>query len=210
MPDQRGVDIALMDTSLFPPLIAFMVKQGVYVNPTLAAQWRSSTARGAEWAAAAKPIAQDPGLAFVPADVRQSWTQPDSRKPNAEGYAKMAEFVRKYAEAGGKVVSATDAGWMPGLSMHYEMQMLSDIGVAPMKIIQGATLWGAEAVGKAKDLGSVEPGKLADVIVVEGNPLTDIAATRNIRMVIKDGQVVDTTYDPRFVNPLPRPGGAGR
>jgi imidazolonepropionase-like amidohydrolase len=210
MPDQRGVDIALMDTTLFPPLIAFMVKQGVYVNPTLAAQWRSSTARGAEWAAAATQIVQDPGLAFVPADVRESWTQPDSRKPNAEGYAKMAEFVRKYAEAGGKVVSATDAGWMPGLSMHYEMQMLADIGVAPMTIIQGATLWGAEAVGKAKDLGSVEPGKLADVIVVEGNPLTDIAATKNIRMVIKDGQVVDTAYDPRFVNPLPRPGGAGR
>jgi imidazolonepropionase-like amidohydrolase len=203
--DQRGADIALMDTTLFPPLIAFMVKQGVYVNPTLAAQWRSSTARGAEWAAAAAKIVQDPGLAFVPADVRQSWTQPDSREPNREGYAKMAEFVRKYAEAGGKVVSATDAGFMPGLSMHYEMQMVADIGVPPMKVIQGATLWAAESFGKAKDLGSVEAGKLADLIVIDGNPLNDIAATKNIRMVIKDGQVLDTTYDPRFVNPLPRP-----
>jgi imidazolonepropionase-like amidohydrolase len=204
-PDQRGADIALMDPALFPPLIAFMVKQGVYVNPTLAAQWRSSTPRGAEWAAAAGQIVQDPGLAFVPADVRKSWTQPDNREPNREGYAKLAEFVRKYAAAGGKVVSATDAGWMPGLSMHYEMQMLSDIGVAPMKVIQGATLWGAEAVGKSKELGSVEPGKLADLLVVEGNPLDNIAATRNIRMVIKDGQVLDTAYDPGFVNPLPRP-----
>jgi imidazolonepropionase-like amidohydrolase len=101
-------------------------------------------------------------------------------------------------------VSATDAGFMPGLSMHYEMQMLSDIGVPPMKIIQGATLWGAESFGKAKDLGSVEPGKLADFMIVEGNPLADITATRNIRMVIKDGQVLDTTYDRRFLNPIPR------
>jgi imidazolonepropionase-like amidohydrolase len=204
--DQRGADIALMNTTLFPPLIEFMVKQGVYVNPTLAAQWRSSTHRGAEWAAAAAQIVQDPALAFVPADVRRSWTQPDSRQPNREGYAKMAEFVRKYAEAGGKVLSATDAGFMPGLSMHYEMQLVGDIGVPPMKVIQGATLWAAESIGKAKDLGSVEPGKLADIIVVEGNPLDDIATTtKNVRMVIKDGQVVDTTYDPRFVNPLPRP-----
>ncbi len=203
--DQRGADIALMDPTFFPPLIQLMVKQGVYVNPTLAAQWRSSTPRGAEWAAAAAKTVQDPGLAFVPADVRKSWTQPDSREPNREGYAKMAEFVRRYTEAGGKVVSATDAGFMPGLSMHYEMQMLSDIGVSPMKVIQGATLWGAEAIGKAKDLGSVEAGKLADFVVVEGNPLADISTTQNVRMVIKDGQVLDTTYDPRFVNPVPRP-----
>jgi hypothetical protein len=205
LPDQRGVDIALMDTQLFPPLIQYMVKQGVYVNPTLAAQWRSSTPRGPEYAAAAAEIVKDPGLAFVPATVRESWTRPDNRKPNPEGYAKMAEFVRKYAEAGGKVVSATDAGFMPGLSMHYEMQMLSDIGVAPMKIIQGATLWGAEAVGKAKDVGSLEPGKFADVLVIEGNPLQDISTTKNVRMVIKSGEVVDTAYDPHFVNPLPRP-----
>jgi imidazolonepropionase-like amidohydrolase len=203
--DQRGADIALMDTTLFPSLIEFMVKQGVYVNPTLAAQWRSSTPRGLEWAAAAARIVQDPGLAFVPADVRESWTQPDSREPNREGYAKMAEFVRTYAEAGGKVVSATDAGFMPGLSMHYEMQMVADIGVPPMKVIQGATLWAAEAIGQAKDLGSVEAGKVADLTVIDGNPLHDIAMTQNVRMVIKDGHVLDTTYDPRFVNPLPRP-----
>lgn len=204
-PDQRGADIALMDTTLFPPLIEFMVRQGVYANPTLAAQWRSSTPRGAEWAIAAAQIVTDPGLAFVPADVRQSWTRPDSRAPNREGYEKMAEFIRQYAAAGGKVISATDAGFMPGLSMHYEMQMLADIGVAPMTIIQGATLWPAEAIGQARDLGSIEPGKLADILVVEGNPLDDIAMTKNIRMVIKDGRVLDTTWDPRFVNPLPRP-----
>ena len=71
-----------------------------------------------------------------------------------------------------------------------------------MKALQGATLWAAEALGQQKDLGSVEPGKLADFTIVEGNPLTDIGATKNVRMVIKDGQVMDTSYDPDWVNPI--------
>ena len=90
---------------------------------------------------------------------------------------------------------------------HYEMQMLVDLGIPPMKAIQGATLWGAESIGQGKDLGTIERGKLADITVIEGNPLNDIAATKNIRIVIKDGKVLDTTYDPRFVNPIPRPRG---
>jgi imidazolonepropionase-like amidohydrolase len=108
------------------------------------------------------------------------------------------------------VLAGTDAGWLPGLSLHYEMQMLTDMGVPPIKAIQGATLWAAESIGQGKDLGSVEAGKLADFTIIEGNPLADISATRNVRMVIKDGQVVDTAYDPRFVNPMPRPDLGGR
>jgi hypothetical protein len=179
----------------------------VYVNPTLVARWRASTPRGQEWASAAAEIVKDPALGFVPADVRESWTRAPGRA-DSEGYAKVAEFVRKYAESGGKVLAATDAGFMPGLSLHYEMQMLVDLGVPPMKAIQGATLWAAEAIGQAKDLGTIEPGKVADLTVVEGNPLADIAATKNVRMVIKNGEVLDTTYDPRFVDPIPWPFGA--
>jgi hypothetical protein len=195
----------LMDMNLIDPLIQLMVKRGVFINPTLVARWRSSTPRGREWANAAAEIIKDPALAFVPDDVRRSWTDIPGRAPDMEGYRKVQEFMRKYVEAGGKLLAATDAGFMPGLSLHYEMQMITDAGIPPMKAIQGATLWGAESIGKGKDLGSIEPGKLADLTIVEGNPLDDIAATRNVRMVIKDGRVLDTTYDPRFVNSVPRP-----
>ena len=166
--------------------------------------WAGGTERWRDQAALAAQLVKDPSLAFVPADAKAAWTREPGRA--RAGYANIAEFLRKYSEAGGKVLAATDTGCctqiIPGLSLHYEMQMLTDLGIPPMKAIQGATLWAAEVIGQEKDLGSIEPGKLADFTVIEGNPLADIGATKNVRMVIKDGQVMDTAYDPKWVNPI--------
>ena len=84
------------------------------------------------------------------------------------------------------------------------MQSLVDAGGTPMQAILAATKWAAELGHKEKDLGTVEPGKVADITVIEGNPLQDITAVRNVLLVVKDGEVVDTSYDPKFVNPIPR------
>ena len=197
---------SVVDPKLFPPLIDYLVKQSVYVNPTLVLVWGASTERWRDWTAAGSELVKDPGLAFVPADVKAAWVREPGRA--RAGYANVVEFLRKYSDAGGKVLAATDAGCcaqiVPGLSLHYEMQMLTDLGIPPMKAIQGATLWSAEVIGQQQDLGSIEPGKLADFTIIDGDPLADIGATRNVRMVIKGGAVMDTAYDPRWVNPIPR------
>ena len=196
---------AAVNPKLFPPLIDYMVRQGVYVNPTLVLSWSGDTERWRDQAALGAELVKDPKLAFVPADVKATWT----RQPGARaGYANVSEFLKKYSDAGGKVLAATDTGCcnqiIPGLSLHYEMQMLTDMGIPPMRALQGATLWAAEVLGREKDLGSVQVGKLADFTIVEGNPLADIGATKNVRMVIKGGEVMDTAYDPTWVNPIPR------
>ena len=84
------------------------------------------------------------------ATSKAAWTREPGRA--RAGYANVAEFLRKYSEAGGKVLAATDTGCcaqiVPGLSLHYEMQMLTDMGITPMKAIQGATLWSAEVIGQ--------------------------------------------------------------
>jgi imidazolonepropionase-like amidohydrolase len=197
---------SLVDPKLFPPLIEYFVKQGVYVNPTLVLVWGASTDRARDWTAAAREAVKDPGLAFIPASAKEAWVREPGR-PRA-GYANVKEFLQKYSAAGGKVLAATDTGCceqiVPGLSLHEEMQALTDVGIPPMKALQGATLWAAEVLGQQKDLGSVEPGKLADLTIVEGNPLADITAARHVRLVIKDGAVMDTTYDAHWVNPIPR------
>ncbi|HTQ97974.1 MAG TPA: amidohydrolase family protein [Candidatus Acidoferrum sp.] len=197
---------ARMDPKLYPPLIDFMIEKGVYVNPTLVNEWRAATPWGQKYANDAVQMIKDPGLAFVPEDVREGWTHVPKRIP--PGYDNVKEFLRQYSEAGGKIVVGTDAhiNAIPGLSAHQEMQMLvEETGVPPMKAIQGATLWNAELIKKDKDLGSVESGKVADFLVIQGNPLTDITATQNVHMVIKDGVVLDTSYDPKWVNPIPQP-----
>jgi imidazolonepropionase-like amidohydrolase len=194
-----------VDPKQFPPLIDYMVKQGVYFNPTLVNEWRAATPRGQQYAHDAVEMIRDPGLAFVPDDVKHGWTQVPKRQP--VGYNNVKEFLRQYAEAGGRIIVGTDAhlSSIPGLSVHQEMQMLVDAGVPPMKVIEGATLWNAELLKKDKDLGSVEPGKAADFLVIEGNPLADITATQNVRTVIKDGAVMSIQYDPKWVNPIPQP-----
>lgn len=197
----------LMDTRLYDSLIALMVAEGVFVNNTMVARMRGASPREAGWIEVAEDLIDDAELAFVPEDVREGWTQPSRRNLTEVGFRNFQEFMRKYVEAGGRVLAGTDAGYIPGLSLHYEMQMIADSGVSPMNVILSATRWAAESFGKEAILGTVEAGKLADITVIDGDPLADITNTQNVHLVIKNGKIVDTTYATGFVNPIPRPVG---
>lgn len=201
-----------MDPKLFGPLIKLMVSKGVFINPTFGLQWRAVNPRSAEWSAVAAEVAKEPGIEFVPEDVRKGWIAP-LRKPAlpieqlAAGLKKMQEFTREYVAAGGKVLVGTDtlgSLGLQGAALSLEMQALVDAGVMPMQAIVAATKTAAELGGKEKELGTVEPGKLADLVVIDGDPLKDIADVRKVAMVFKGGQAVDRTYDAKFVNPIPR------
>jgi imidazolonepropionase-like amidohydrolase len=88
-----------------------------------------------------------------------------------------------------RIASGSDAGDFPPAQAGRELELMVRYGMSPLKAIQAATLVDAELLGWQDRIGAVEPGRLADLIAVEGNPLEDIGAVRRVRFVMKGGQV---------------------
>ncbi|MDD9998367.1 MAG: amidohydrolase family protein, partial [Rhodospirillaceae bacterium] len=82
-------------------------------------------------------------------------------------------------------------GLLHGPSLHYELKLLGEAGVPPAELIVAATLHAAMVAGQADRVGSIEPGKQADLLVIEADPLADIGNLQAIGQVIKSGVVFD-------------------
>jgi Tol biopolymer transport system component len=90
---------------------------------------------------------------------------------------------------GGRVATGSNAPLTPpGLGLHVELQLLAQTGLQPFQVLKMATLDAARTLGLSSDLGSVEPGKLADLIIVKGDPLADITATADVIMTMVGGR----------------------
>ena len=102
------------------------------------------------------------------------------------------DIVRKLHAAGVPFLAGTDtpAGVdvTPGISLHLELQRFVAAGFTPLEALQTATINPARFFGKLSDYGSVQPGRIADLVILRANPLEDIANTRTIAGVVADGQ----------------------
>jgi len=106
--------------------------------------------------------------------------------------ARQNQFLREFKRAGGLVAAGSDAAnqlLVPGLSLHEEISLLVGAGLTPVEAITAATRKGAELL-RADSLGELTPGKVADLVVLDANPATDIAATRRIAFVMLRGRIV--------------------
>jgi predicted amidohydrolase len=115
-----------------------------------------------------------------------------------QGYLSMMRFHRMYLDAGGKVTAGgnTNVTKAPGLVFHHELEVFVEGGFTPMQAIQAATKWPAETFHMQDRLGTIEAGKLADLLIVNADPLQDIRNTQKIDSVIFNGKVIDRTYHP--------------
>ena len=110
-------------------------------------------------------------------------------------YAQRVLELNRLYESGGEnlLIVGTDepvyTTLLPGFAFHRELLAMVHAGLPNIAVLKAATINGASALGIADKLGSIEPGKLADVLVIKGNPFEDIKVTRNIKLVIKGGEI---------------------
>lgn len=144
-------------------------------------------------------LMKDKGTFWVPTNMAGEWVAmkaeeagyfPDIVRPKAAaiGPQMKATFRKGYA-AGLKIAFGTDSGVSPHGENAHEFELMVEGGMPPMAAIQSATLVAAQLLRIEDRLGTLEPGKIADVVAVEGNPLEDIRAMRHVVFVMKDGTV---------------------
>lgn len=122
--------------------------------------------------------------------ARAGWTTADFAAFRA-ARPRQDLFLREFLAAGGRIVAGTDATnqlIVPGWSLHTEMELLVAIGLSPMDALQAATRNSAQLLG-ADSIGVVAPGKVADLVVLTDNPLTDIRNSRSVERVMVRGQL---------------------
>lgn len=102
-----------------------------------------------------------------------------------KSFAKMMDLTTLLYRAGIPIEAGTDS--MAGFALHRELELEVQAGIPPSQVLQNATLNAARIMRMDKDLGSITPGKLADLILVEGNPAANISDIRKTTLVVKDG-----------------------
>ena len=202
---------AYYQTENFDAVIGAMVEHRVAWTPTIAKWLRPLSPSAARFRERENEILNDPN-ADLPAAVRavadnaydkllKRYT-PKQLEQAKVGYEKTNEFIRRFVQAGGILKEGSDPPrGMAALLMHQALVMDVEAGVPPMTAIQAATLNVARTFKKEKDYGSVEPGKVADLSIVDGDPLKDIWMTQNVKMVIVDGKVIDIGFT-KYKNPI--------
>lgn len=153
--------------------VALLAQHGTYYTPTLCVTFQTKEA-----------IVTKQHKAFM-----ARWPLPSHLHQRAnERRARHVESFRMALEAGVKIISGSDAGPLADTAL-MEIELLVHCGMSPMQAIVAATRRAAEASCMAQDVGTVEPGKLADLIVLAQNPLEEISNIRTLKMVFREGKL---------------------
>jgi imidazolonepropionase-like amidohydrolase len=134
----------------------------------------------------------EPGFPKIAPELKEGLetmgVPPAASLMSAASFTSFLQTVHVLHEAGVPIVAGTDQA-VPGYSVDREIELYVKAGFTPMEAIQAATLVSARAMGMEKDSGTIEPGKRADVILVDGNPLENISDIRKVSAVFAAGRM---------------------
>ena len=213
--DRNELDrFAEMDEAKAKDLIDVLVRNNVMLVPTFVINFPGYPKDWERFAADGRQLFTDPDLlTYYPASAIESvfnrYVRIDQgalRERRMKGYQNALRFHKMFMDAGGRMAISgnTNSTKAPGLDLHHEIQVMKDAGLTPMQIIQGTTKWPAEMIGKQNLLGTIEAGKLADLLILGKDPLQDVSNMRAIETVIQDGRIVErgyhASYSDAFVN----------
>ena len=211
--DRNELDrYAEMDEVKARDLVSILVKHNVMLVPTFVINFPGYPKDWDRFAAEGRQLFTDPDLlSYYPTSAIESvfnrYTRIDQgalRERRMKGYQNALRFHKMFVDAGGRIAISgnTNSTKAPGLDLHHEIQVMMDAGLTPMQIIQGTTKWPAEMIGKQDVLGTIEPGKLADLIILSRNPAQDAANMRAVETVIQDGRIVERGYHANYRDPF--------
>lgn len=148
-------------------------------------------------------VTVDPDFQQLPPSLTRFWRGLFWPMETDAEFSAMKSFVRDVHRQGGRILIGTDSPVKysaPGYGYHREMELLAECKLTPMEIVQAGTLHAAEALHRERELGTVQTGKLADLVVIQGDPLKDIRAARKVLWTFVNGR----RYDPASLVQLAR------
>jgi imidazolonepropionase-like amidohydrolase len=177
-------------------LIETMVARGAWLEPTLVTD---------RWLLDPEAYDSNPAARYHPAYAIVRQNAPKYEGAEREAYwasvKRMDDFVRRFHEAGGMVLAGSDNQPFPAFGLHEELRLLSEAGLGPAGALRAATINAARALRWQERIGTIEEGKLADLVLLEANPLNDVANTRKISAVVLNGRYLDLKALDRLVAP---------
>ena len=184
-----------LDSPQFRKMLRTITANRIPVDPTLVAHHSKHFGDVAEYR-------EDPDQSLVPGISEtwhefgtfvDHWDEEDFARAR-RAWPTLLALVRAYHGAGILLTTGSDTPnpWViPGISLHQEMALLASAGISPVEVIRMATRNGAESLGLLNEIGTVELGKRADLVVLTADPLADIRNTRSIRHVIQAGRLLE-------------------